>query len=69
MSLIGGFYYLRVVKVMYFDDAEDTHPIVAGLDARAILSVNCLLLLVLGLMPDRLMYLVTAAITRSIMQM
>ena len=69
MSLIGGFYYLRVVKVMYFDDAEDTSPIVAGIDAKAVLSFNCLLLLVLGFMPDRLMYIATAAVVRSIVPM
>ena len=36
-SLIGAFYYLRVVKVMYFDEASDTTPIEAGSDAKLVL--------------------------------
>ncbi|GGP25331.1 NADH-quinone oxidoreductase subunit NuoN [Silvimonas amylolytica] len=67
MSVIGAFYYLRVVKVMYFDDAEDKSPIVAGLDSRVVLSVNCLLLLIIGLMPDRLLYLISAAVAHSLL--
>ncbi|MDR3428070.1 MULTISPECIES: NADH-quinone oxidoreductase subunit NuoN [Silvimonas] len=69
MSVIGAFYYLRVVKVMYFDDAEDHSPIVAGIDARVVLSVNCLLLLVIGLMPDRLLFLLSSAVAHSLLQM
>src|SRR5574343_629920 len=49
-SLIGAFYYLRVVKVMYFDDATDTSPIVAHGDARALLMLNGAAVLVLGLL-------------------
>ena len=64
-SLIGAFYYLRVVKVMYFDEASDTTPIEAGSDAKLVLSVNCLLLLVLGFMPDRLMNLLSDAVSHS----
>ncbi|MGL4517090.1 MAG: NADH-quinone oxidoreductase subunit NuoN [Shewanella sp.] len=64
-SLIGAFYYLRVVKVMYFDDATDNSPIEAGADAKLVLSVNCLLLLVLGFMPDRLMNLLSDAVSQS----
>ncbi|GGP23301.1 NADH-quinone oxidoreductase subunit NuoN [Silvimonas iriomotensis] len=67
MSVIGAFYYLRVVKVMYFDEAEDKSPIVAGLDSRVVLSVNCLLLLVIGLMPDRLLYVISAAVAHSLL--
>lgn len=54
MSLIGAFYYLRVVKTMYFDDAA-THvaqSIPTGLGARVLLSVNGLLLLLWGIMPQ-----------------
>jgi NADH-quinone oxidoreductase subunit N len=65
-SLIGAFYYLRVVKVMYFDDAESCEPLVACFDAKVILSVNCLLLLVLGLMPNALMTVLIDAVQRSI---
>ena len=51
MSLIGAFYYLRVVKVMYFDPAQNTAPIGGCPGAKALLSVNALLLLPWGVMP------------------
>ncbi|MBE9550322.1 MAG: NADH-quinone oxidoreductase subunit NuoN [Proteobacteria bacterium] len=47
-SVIGGYYYLRVIKIMYFDKAVDENPIQAPSDFRAVLSVNALLMLVLG---------------------
>ena len=62
MSLIGAFYYLRVVKVMYFDEPESDAPIEAGLDMRVLLSANGLAVLVLGVMPGPLMALCLAAI-------
>ncbi len=43
-SVIGAFYYLRVVKLMYFDAPADTHAIQSGLDMRALLTVNALAL-------------------------
>ncbi|MGL6295955.1 MAG: NADH-quinone oxidoreductase subunit NuoN, partial [Plesiomonas sp.] len=46
-SLIGAFYYLRIVKIMYFDEATDTAPITASFDTKLVLSANCLLLLIL----------------------
>ncbi len=39
-SLVGAFYYLRVVKLMYFDDATDMAPIAARADNRALLSAQ-----------------------------
>ena len=48
LSVIGAFYYLRLVKLMYFDDAEDETPISVPMDFRAALSVNGLLQLGLG---------------------
>jgi NADH-quinone oxidoreductase subunit N len=55
MSLVGAFYYLRVVKVMYFDAPVSTTPAVsAALDVRAVLTLNGGLLLLLGLVPGRL---------------
>ena len=54
-SIIGAFYYLRVVKLMYFDDATDTHELVASPDLRLILSVNGLAIFALGLVPGVLM--------------
>jgi NADH-quinone oxidoreductase subunit N len=62
MSLIGAFYYLRVVKVMYFDTPTRTAPIEAGLDVRAVLSLNGVLVLVLGILPGGLMALCGQAI-------
>jgi NADH-quinone oxidoreductase subunit N len=51
-SVIGAFYYLRVIKVMYFDEPADTGPIEAGGVLRAVLSVNSLAVLALGLVPS-----------------
>jgi NADH-quinone oxidoreductase subunit N len=62
MSLIGAFYYLRIVKVMYFDAAVQTAPITAPAEVRVVLSVNGALVLVLGLMPGGLMDLCANAI-------
>ena len=64
-SLIGAFYYLRIVKLMYFDEAVDTAAIEARGDARAILSVNGLSLLALGILPQPLMGLCVVALTQS----
>lgn len=55
MSLIGAFYYLRVVKIMYFDEPADSTPIGATLDMRVLLSLNGLAIAVLGLLPQSLM--------------
>jgi NADH-quinone oxidoreductase subunit N len=63
MSLIGAFYYLRVVKVMYFDAPTQTAAITAGGDARFVLTVNGALVLLLGLMPGGLMTLCAQAVS------
>ena len=55
MSLVGAFYYLRIVKVMYFDEASETAAIEAGQGARTTLAVNGLLVLAVGLVPGPLM--------------
>ena len=62
MSLIGAFYYLRVIKVMYFDAPTQTAQIDAPLDVRAVLSVNGALVLVLGIVPGGLMALCADAV-------
>jgi len=56
-SIIGIFYYLRVIKVMYFDDAEETQPLECGRDMQIALSTNGLAILALGLYPAALMSL------------
>ncbi len=55
-SLIGAFYYLRVVKLMYFDDAKDRSPIKPNFDMALVLGANGLAVLVLGLFPNQLLY-------------
>ena len=54
-SVIGAFYYLRIIKLMYFDKPEDTARIEAGLDMRIVLSANSLGMLILGIYPAALM--------------
>ena len=60
-SLVGAFYYLRIVKLMYFDDPVDTAPIDAPRRRGALLSANGLALLVLGILPQHLMGLCALA--------
>lgn len=64
-SLVGAFYYLRVVKLMYFDDPLDTKPIQARGDTRLLLSINGLALLLLGIFPQQLMGWCAQALTHS----
>jgi len=45
LAVIGAFYYLRIIKLMYFDLPKDSEPIVAGADMRAVLSLNAFALL------------------------
>lgn len=66
MAVVGAYYYLRVIKLMYFDEPEDHHPIQAPLDMRIVLSVNAGALLVVGLMPQSLMTFCWYAIVRSL---
>ncbi|GAA4428922.1 NADH-quinone oxidoreductase subunit NuoN [Acidovorax lacteus] len=66
MSLIGAFYYLRVVKVMYFDAPLTATTVAAPADVRVVLTINGALVLILGLMPGGLMALCADAIVRSL---
>ncbi|MDD0816793.1 NADH-quinone oxidoreductase subunit NuoN [Curvibacter sp. HBC28] len=66
MSLIGAFYYLRVVKVMYFDQPLTATTVSAPADVRVVLSLNAGLILVLGLVPGGLMALCARAIVRTL---
>ncbi|MDH5436369.1 MAG: NADH-quinone oxidoreductase subunit NuoN [Gammaproteobacteria bacterium] len=61
-SIIGAFYYLRVVKLMYFDKPEDTNDFVAGPDMRFFLSANGLAILMLGIFPGGLLTLCASAL-------
>ena len=62
LSLIGAFYYLRIVKLMYFDDPELATPVKGPVEMRVLLSANGLALLVLGILPQPLMQICFAAI-------
>jgi NADH-quinone oxidoreductase subunit N len=67
MSLIGAFYYLRVVKVMYFDQpVTAVGALSAPLDVRAVLSINGALVLFLGLVPGGLMALCANAVVQML---
>ena len=66
MSLIGAFYYLRVIKVMYFDQPITATTVTAGKDVHFVLTLNGALVLVLGLLPGGLMNLCAAAIVHSL---
>jgi NADH-quinone oxidoreductase subunit N len=63
LSLVGAFYYLRIVKLMYFDEPVDSVAIVQGSTAfRVLLSANGAALLLLGIAPQGLMNLCFIAI-------
>jgi NADH-quinone oxidoreductase subunit N len=66
MAVVGAYYYLRVVKLMYFDEPLDNTPIRGQADMNMVLSVNALGLLALGLMPQRLLDICGYAIMRSL---
>ena len=51
-AVISAYYYLQIIKSMYFDDAEKEVTVSAPIDMRIILSINGVLILVLGLMPS-----------------
>ena len=65
-SVIGAFYYLRVVKLMYFDAPVDSAPITAGIDLRVLLSLNGLAVAAFGLFPDAVMLVCTTTLMRSL---
>ena len=65
-SLIGAYYYLRVIKVMYFDAPTDTHAIVSTLDVRLVLSLNGIAVLAFGLLPGGLMKLCSDALVKAL---
>ncbi len=66
MSLVGAFYYLRVIKVMYFDEADAVQAVRGGLFARAVLSANVLCVAVIGLAPSLLMQVCVVVMQNSL---
>jgi NADH-quinone oxidoreductase subunit N len=69
LSLVGAFYYLRIVKLMYFDEPKDTAPLQAPRDMRVVLSLNGIVLLLLGIFPQGLMGLCLTAIQHSVVRL
>lgn len=61
-SIIGAFYYLRIIKLMYFDKPESMTAIKSSKQMRAVLSINGLVILGLGLAPNVLMSLCLLAL-------
>ncbi|MCI0504631.1 MAG: NADH-quinone oxidoreductase subunit NuoN [Gammaproteobacteria bacterium] len=66
-SIIGAFYYLRIIKLMYFDKAEENAQITSTPDMRFILSLNSLAVLALGIFPANLMAICNAAISSLVL--
>ena len=62
LSVVGAYYYLRIIKLMYFDKAEDHHPITASFDMRVALGANGIAILALGIYPSALMALCANAL-------
>jgi NADH-quinone oxidoreductase subunit N len=65
MSLIGAFYYLRIVKTMYFDSPTDISTPEPAADGRFMLGLNGIAVVVLGLLPGPLLTLCVEAIQLS----
>ena len=65
-SLIGAFYYLRIVKLMYFDEPVDESPIAPQADMRLVIGANGLAILALGILPNSLLVLCVGAIRQSL---
>jgi len=66
-SLIGAFYYLRIIKLMYFDAPESHAPISVGSDTGLLISINGLGVLFLGLMPGTLMSICAVSVQQSLL--
>ena len=64
-SLIGAFYYLRIIKLMYFDEPETNEPIMPNSDVKILLSANGFAVLAFGIFPQALMGLSLYAIQNS----
>ena len=66
-SLIGAFYYLRIVKLMYFDAPETQEPIQVSPDTALVISLNGLGVLFIGLFPGGLMMVCAIAVKQSLL--
>jgi NADH-quinone oxidoreductase subunit N len=66
LAVIGAFYYLRIVKLMYFDEPINHDAIHAPVDMQFVLSINALALLLIGLLPQVLMNVCGLSIVTSL---
>jgi NADH-quinone oxidoreductase subunit N len=66
LSLIGAYYYLRIVKTMFFDEPSETTPIRGEVGATVLLAVNGLAALGFGLLPDGLMSVCREAVLKAL---
>ncbi|QLH42718.1 MAG: NADH-quinone oxidoreductase subunit NuoN [Coxiellaceae bacterium] len=60
-AIIGAYYYIKVVKVMYFEPAKTSSPIVCPVDVKLVMTLNGLLILALGVVPGVLFHICQAA--------
>ena len=65
-SVVGAFYYLRIVKLMYFDTAQDASPITPSGDVKVLMSLNGAAMLIFGVAPQPLMALCLYSIQASL---
>mgnify|MGYP002778003961 CR=1 FL=1 len=66
LSVVGAYYYLRIVKLMYFDAPVQTATLDAGQGARALLGLNGAAVLLLGILPGPLMAACIAAVRQAL---
>jgi NADH-quinone oxidoreductase subunit N len=66
LSLVGAFYYLRVVKVMYFDEPVHPEPLQRGAGVSALLALNGAAVLLFGILPGGLMAICRDAIVKAL---
>jgi NADH-quinone oxidoreductase subunit N len=67
ISLIGAFYYLRIVKLMYFDAPESHVPITLQPDSSILISFNGMAVLLLGIIPGNLISVCAASVQQSLL--
>jgi NADH-quinone oxidoreductase subunit N len=67
LSLVGAYYYLRIVKLMYFDAPESHEPIRIQADSGVLISLNGMAVLALGIMPGWLMTACAVAVQNSLL--
>ena len=66
-SLIGAFYYLRIVKLMYFDAPESHEKLYIQPDSSLLISINGLAVLALGILPGTLMSVCAVSVQQSLL--